>query len=106
MSEPMIKPLHLKSVGEIAAEAIIRELEAKAGGRFHIDFCCVDDVVRYQWRYDCPCGEVSGYMGAIPWMDIDRMKEEDVPRYVRYHVDTALECMRRHVRSEGNEPGF
>jgi len=53
----------------------------------------------FNWVYECPCGELSVY----------REMHDNLPRPVhgvRFSVDLLKEVMRRHVRSEGNEPSF
>lgn len=54
------------------------------------------------WLYDCPCGETSGY-NVIVQRSVSPCQRA---QYIHYQVMMALEAMRRHVRSEGNEPSF
>lgn len=80
------------------AKIIGDELLRVAGGRYHLDHDIVTDHTVLSWVYDCPCGEQSGYSIPVP----DHATREQA----LHHVKIALMAMRRHVRSEGNEPNF
>lgn len=50
-----------------------------------------------RWVYNCPCGELSEWRQFYD--DEDRIPVDAA-------IKQALRAMRRHVRSEGNEPNF
>lgn len=80
-------------------KAVAARIKEMAGGRLHVfEEPSPHPGAILTWRYDCPCGEVSGYSVVIEHVHSDA--------YINYQVDVALTAMRRHVRSEGNEPSF
>lgn len=54
----------------------------------------------FVWVYNCPCGEQSGLQMMVVGDTLD------VQGAINHYYEHAIAAMRRHVRSEGNEPSF
>lgn len=87
----------MAQTAEIVARNVATAVNHLTGGDCahhpRVDF----DMLTWQivWHYKCPCGEISGY-AMLVHAGTNEAKA----------VELTLEAMRRHVRSEGNEPNF
>lgn len=79
------------------AEAIAYALRRIPGSRAEVDYFRIADGAVVEWLYACPCGEFSVYSVCVADGD---------PVSTDFVIESAKEAMRRHVRSEGNEPSF
>lgn len=106
--EPAMMQKRLPTLGELVVQEIVRQIERIAGGKFFVNIRVdmIDAPIQLTWYYDCPCGETSGYSMLYDLDRYERSKTTDLAGLIKYQVDVALESMRIHVRSEGNEPSF